>query len=86
MAKVCDYCGAPVDEGRKFCSKECMGKAFAENYRLKVDADYAWKKISDKWECRYNEGCACRNRQCARCGWNPAVAQARMKKIMEAMV
>lgn len=33
--------------------------------------------------CKFNEGVDCfpLGRKCERCGWNPVVAQARLKKI-----
>lgn len=36
-----------------------------------------------KNSCKFNEGVDCSpiHRHCERCGWNPAVAQARLKKI-----
>lgn len=88
--KVCAYCGK-VLEGKKRRNKYCCGECMAKDYsrrkmgvkRVVVDEDFPWKKIGGYfYECRYNEGCQCRNRQCDTCGWNPAVENARKAKVM----
>lgn len=35
------------------------------------------------YQCPYNKACACQKRQCAGCGWNPAVALERTQVIMQ---
>lgn len=35
------------------------------------------------YSCHFNSGCSCEKRQCASCGWNPAVAEERTRKILE---
>lgn len=36
-----------------------------------------------KYSCKYNDGVGCSklHRHCERCGWNPAVAKARLEKF-----
>ena len=46
---------------------------------IKVDPNY---KKQYKHDCPYNEGCACRTRNCGSCGWNPKVAERRAAKLM----
>ena len=37
--------------------------------------------MKTQYACQYNENVLCsRDRRCARCGWNPEVAQARKEK------
>ena len=35
------------------------------------------------FECPYNEGCACTEKRCVTCGWNPAVEKLRKGELME---
>lgn len=41
----------------------------------------AWRQkhqtVSNVAVCIYNEGVNCEDRQCSRCGWNPAVEKQR---------
>ena len=30
--------------------------------------------------CKYNEGCECDTQECDKCGWNPEVAERRLKE------
>ena len=32
--------------------------------------------------CQYNEGCKCETQKCAKCGWNPDVAERRQLEIL----
>lgn len=41
------------------------------------------KRENGKIICRYNPECRCEKLECGRCGWNPAVAQARQKAFIE---
>ena len=43
------------------------------------------KKADDRFDCRFNEGCHCYTLDCYRCGWNPVVAEARLKRLLEEM-
>lgn len=31
--------------------------------------------------CQYNEGCECETQKCAKCGWNPDVAERRQLEL-----
>lgn len=45
---------------------------------------YDWNKAGyGLWHCRYRKNIQCKDRNCAKCGWNPEVAEARSKAIME---
>lgn len=33
--------------------------------------------------CQYNEGCECETQKCAKCGWNPDVAERRQQLLMD---
>ena len=33
--------------------------------------------------CPYNRGCSCEVQECDKCGWNPEVAESRLKKFKE---
>lgn len=35
--------------------------------------------------CKYNHGCECETQNCDKCGWNPAVADRRLKKFREGL-
>lgn len=78
MSKVCEYCGKPLNgRNEKFCSRECTGKSVGK---------IRWKKINNvEYECIYNHVCACSNRKCDDCGWNPEVAKDRMTEILRKM-
>ena len=36
-----------------------------------------------KYICQYNNGCACDVPECDKCGWNPKVAERRLKNFKE---
>ena len=35
------------------------------------------------FECPYNEGCACMEKRCVTCGWNPSVEKLRKGELTE---
>ena len=39
-----------------------------------------WRDSAKKWETRYQQVNCNPGNDCARCGWNPAVKEARLKK------
>ena len=39
------------------------------------------KREGGKIVCRYNPECRCEKLECYRCGWNPKVANARLKEF-----
>lgn len=41
------------------------------------------KDEDGRYPCRFNEGCHCHTLDCYRCGWNPVVAEARLKQLLE---
>lgn len=38
-----------------------------------------------KYICQYNRACCCDVPECHKCGWNPEVAERRLKKMREDM-
>ena len=48
--------------------------------------DHEWEKDeTDKFICRFNEGCHCDLPECGCCGWNPEVARKRMLAFIQKM-
>lgn len=41
------------------------------------------KREKGKYVCPHNEECRCDRMTCSNCGWHPAVAKARMDKILK---
>ena len=41
------------------------------------------EKDDGRFDCRFNEGCHCYTLDCYRCGWNPVVAEARLKQVLK---
>lgn len=83
--RYCEYCGAPLSfYNKRFCSHSCKAKANRGVERVEVDMSYDWKSTGrGLWLCRYRKHIQCKDRNCAKCGWNPEVAEARSKVIME---
>ena len=88
--KPCEYCGNPVSrDDARFCSRSCAGLAryYPDGnkmiHRIEVDESYDLKKVNGRYKCRYQRFVSCTDRDCANCGWNPEVAKARTKAIME---
>lgn len=87
---VCAYCGVTVlvkysRDRRTYCSRACRNKAVRSKPRVHVDLNYDWVKSGNKerspWVCRYNDGAVCMDRDCRHCGFNPAVAERRIREI-----
>ena len=83
--KTCPQCGKTfyVSGSRMyqvFCSVSCAS-TYSRNKH--IDKDFDWKKEKNgMYACRYNpEGCACVARNCEKCGHNPDVANARLRKM-----
>lgn len=91
---TCKECGQVKQVRRKqelrtFCSVSCASKFNRRNYTHNIDTSYPWKRAKGNrsWICRYNpEGCACEDRNCSECGWNPEVAERRLKEFEEKFV
>lgn len=69
---VCATCGAEFESRgtkAKFCSQYCANK-----YRVVRDKERTAA-------CPHNAFVKCDDRRCASCGWNPAVAQERLRKF-----
>jgi hypothetical protein len=83
--KFCEYCGGPMSfYSDRFCSTSCAAKARHHVERVEVDMSFDWKSAGQgMWHCRYQKHIQCKDRNCAKCGWNPEVAEARSKAIME---
>lgn len=43
------------------------------------------KDTNGLYVCPYNQECRCEHPKCGSCGWNPEVAERRLKKIEEAI-
>lgn len=43
------------------------------------------RDIDGKIICPYNQECRCDTPECSKCGWNPAVAEKRLKKYREGL-
>lgn len=39
------------------------------------------KQPKGPFQCPHNEGCACKRKECHKCGWNPKVAKARAERV-----
>lgn len=51
-----------------------------------ASAEHEWQQAeAGLWKCRYQKFVRCKDRDCARCGWNPEVAKARSVAILEKM-
>ena len=35
------------------------------------------------YSCRYNESIQCQEMNCSACGWNPAISERRLRKILK---
>lgn len=83
--KRCEYCGGPMSfYSKRFCSTSCAARSRGGVERVEVDMSYDWKSAGGGlWQCRYKEFIQCKDRNCAKCGWNPEVAQARLNAIIE---
>lgn len=84
--KKCPYCGIEFKTDREnqiFCCLACVNKGRASNDRGNFDHSLEWKRHHGKWDCPYQESVGCYVRNCDKCGWNPDVAKARLKKYME---
>lgn len=76
---TCANCGSSFEstfKGAKFCGRSCSSQ-------------YTRKHIKEKSEmktrviqCPNNEGVSCYADYCWKCGWNPAVAQRRLDKLL----
>ena len=56
---------------RIYCSIQCSNR----RERRK-------RKHSTEYECEYQMGIYCQERNCKKCGWNPEVAKARAERMM----
>ena len=71
---TCIVCGAKdIDRShsqtRVFCSLECKNAHWRMTHAQPIEYEH----------CVFNEGVACDNPKCGRCGWNPTVAQKRLE-------
>lgn len=81
MAKrYCAICGEKLTARRRtFCSKKCQLRAFA--IRRGMSKENAMKV---EFGCKYNPGVDCESCvECDYCGWNPKVAEERLKQYVE---
>lgn len=79
----CELCGEAVERNYRFCSRKCAAMARRGKEPVKVDMTFDWKKYNGRLLCRYQAHVSCIDRDCANCGWNPAVAEVRKRKYME---
>ena len=85
--KVCPKCGTEFKTVRgyqKFCCKRCSNRGRTIE-KGDFDDSLTWEKIEEdgRWQCPYNLEVSCVVRNCSKCGWNPVVAEARLKAYME---
>ena len=74
---TCIICGAKgVDRsstgGRMYCSSSCSKEHYRRTNGIGVDVSPG---------CLFNEGVACNEHRCLKCGWHPSV-EARRKEAM----
>ena len=68
---ICEQCGKKFRsqiEGARFCCKACARR-------------WRYGKSREK-PCQYNRYVFCKDESCAGCGWNPQVAEERMRKYL----
>ena len=74
----CPECGelfTRKQPSKRFCSPKCKAA-----YNNRASAAKKQKLIDEKGTgCPYNEALICTNHKCEKCGWNPAVAERRLK-------
>ena len=69
--------GASMRKGeKKSCGCQGRGPKKGQYQREK-------KSTAKLWDCQYQMNVGCDDRNCEKCGWNPAVAEARNDKILE---
>lgn len=63
---------------KKSCG--CQGRGLGKRKDV-----HEWTKEATGrlWNCRYQRNVNCEDRNCEKCGWNPAVAKARSEEIQE---
>lgn len=72
---TCIVCGKKgIDRShsynKKFCSQPCRERNWYLAHRV---------VNSDEQCCKYNDGVACSDAKCDKCGWNPEVAKKRQE-------
>ena len=74
----CPQCGEFFERTRpdkKYCSPQCKAKR-----NNKASAVRKLEIINERGiGCPHNDGVICTDRQCGACGWNPVVAERRLK-------
>ena len=79
---TCEGCGKVFTSSIKnarFCGRACANRNYeTKKYkgRAKVDMSKAPRCANNKWVVCHNQS------NCANCGWNPAVAERRTKKLL----
>lgn len=86
--KKCPTCGTLFKtnvERQKYCCHSCGHKNRRSKEGGAFEESLLWEKTEKGlWRCPYNMAVDCSERKCITCGWNPEVAEARTKKILEA--
>lgn len=82
MELICQYCGVNFNrkDFRWYCSQTC-----ANRHRGKRKEGAVLVRPEPPNACKNNPGLACDVHTCARCGWNPKVAEARTRAYMEGL-
>lgn len=82
----CEYCGAEIvsqykSKAKRFCNKSCAERFRQKGLSLTDDNDLEID-INGEYICPHNSEVTCKDRECYKCGWNPAVAKSRLGHIL----
>lgn len=75
---TCINCGTgftSVIKDAKFCGKHC-----ANQYKM-TQGNAERNKYQYTFQCPHNEAVVCDKHNCGNCGWNPKVADYRLRRI-----
>lgn len=86
----CAYCGMEIvsqykSKARNFCSKACL-KNFKNSGMIVFGENNLQIAANKRYICKYNCEITCKDRKCAKCGWNPTVARRRLNRFVFEMV
>jgi hypothetical protein len=86
---ICQGCGKVFKAdrlSRVFCSHSCSAMNRSRKCgSAHCDSSQEWKRVETNetmWVCPYNKSVECSFRKCDKCGWNPEVAERRIKDYL----
>ena len=85
---TCRWCGKvmmvfPSQKERQYCSRSCGNRGRSLPREDDFDPALKWELVEDnRWQCPYEENVSCKLRKCTTCGWNPKVAEMRLKQFL----